>query len=52
VNPRKHAKDQPDSKDIRRDMTQSSSASSFSTTGNNELQDSIYDIKDAIVNDG
>uniref|UniRef100_U9UL53 Uncharacterized protein n=1 Tax=Rhizophagus irregularis (strain DAOM 181602 / DAOM 197198 / MUCL 43194) TaxID=747089 RepID=U9UL53_RHIID len=33
-------------------VTQSSSASSFSTTGNNELQDSIYDIKDAIVNDG
>ena len=33
-------------------MTQSSSASTSSTTGNNELQDSIYDIKDAIVDDG
>ncbi len=33
-------------------VTPSSSASASSTTGNNELQDSIYDIKDAIVDDG
>ena len=30
---------------------QSSSASASFTTGNNELQDNIYDIKDAIVDD-
>lgn len=52
VNPRKRAKDQPDSEDIKRiKVTQSSSASASSTTGNNELQDNIYDIKDAIVDD-
>jgi hypothetical protein len=32
-------------------VTQSSSASASSTTSNNGLQDNIYDIKDAIVDD-